>query len=93
MEYNEQNLPVNDTALLKMLIDSMIERQNEQSQTIADLRRQVEAVVARQDEVQHFTTEEFGQQVVEQVMLAMPAIQAAAMKKAKARPVIGGSRQ
>ena len=83
MEYNDQNKPVNDTVLLKMLIDTIIERQNDQAQTIADLRAKLEAVEARQDEAQHFTTQEFGQQVVEQVVIAMPAIQAAAMKKAK----------
>ena len=83
MEYDDKNKPSNDTALLKMLIDTMIERQNEQSQTIAELRSQLADVTLRMDEATHMTSDDYGQQVVQQIMAAMPAIQAEAIKAAK----------
>jgi division protein CdvB (Snf7/Vps24/ESCRT-III family) len=80
MEYDNQNKPIDVTQLA---IQNVTERLNEQSRTIADLRSQLEAVEARLDEATHMTSEEYGNQVVEQVMAAMPIIQAEAMKGTK----------
>ncbi len=93
MEQNEDKKRLMSEETLKALIDLVITRQNEQAQIAAHLRTRIEALEARMDEATHMTSDEYGQQVVEQIMASLPAIQAAAMKKAKARPVIGGSRQ
>ncbi len=80
MEYDDQNKPIDVTQLA---IQNVTERLNEQSRTIAELRSQLEAVENRLDEATHMTSEEYGNQVVEQVMAAMPIIQAEAMKGTK----------
>jgi hypothetical protein len=61
----------------------LTERQNETSRAIADLRTALDVLALRLDEAEHMTSEEYGNQVVKQVMEAMPAIQAAAMKQTK----------
>ena len=89
MEYDDQNNPQTypqDIATLKLMIETITVRQNEQSGTIADLRTRLEAAEARLDEATHMTSEEYGNQVVEQVMAAMPVIQAEAMKATKRQP-------
>lgn len=80
MEYDDQNKPQDVTQLA---LQNITERLNEQSRTIADLRTRLEAAEARLDEATHVTSEEYGNQVVEQVMAAMPIIQAEAMKGTK----------
>lgn len=80
MEYDDQNNPID---LTQLAIQNVTERLNEQSRTIAELRSQLEAVENRLDEATHMTSEEYGNQVVEQVMAAMPIIQAEAMKGTK----------
>ncbi len=80
MEYDDQNKPQDVTQLA---LQNVTERLNEQSRTIADLRTRLEATEARLDEATHMTSEEYGNQVVEQVMAAMPIIQAEAMKGTK----------
>ena len=80
MEYNEHNKPQDVTQLA---LQNITERLNEQSRTVADLRTRLEATEARLDEATHMTSEEYGNQVVEQVMAAMPIIQAEAMKGTK----------
>ena len=86
MEYDDQNNPQTypqDIATLKLMIETITVRQNEQSGTMADLRTRLQAAEARLDEATHMTSEEYGAQVVEQVMAAMPIIQAEAMKGTK----------
>lgn len=80
MEYDDQNKPQDVTQLA---LQNITERLNEQSRTIADLRTRLEVTEARLDEATHMTSEEYGNQVVEQVMAAMPIIQAEAMKGTK----------
>lgn len=80
MEYDDQNKPQDVTQLA---LQNITERLNEQSRTVADLRTRLEATEARLDEATHMTSEEYGNQVVEQVMAAMPIIQAEAMKGTK----------
>ncbi len=80
MEYDDQNKPQDVTQLA---LQNVTERLNEQSRTIADLRTRLEVTEARLDEAAHMTSEEYGNQVVEQVMAAMPIIQAEAMKGTK----------
>lgn len=82
MEYNDKNekLP---KATVQMLLQQIILRQNDQAQQIADLRAALALATTRMDEADHMTSEEYGAQVVQQVMNAMPAIQAAAMKSVK----------
>ena len=80
MEYDDQNKPQDVTQLA---LQNITERLNEQSRTVADLRTRLEVTEARLDEATHMTSEEYGNQVVEQVMAAMPIIQAEAMKGTK----------
>jgi division protein CdvB (Snf7/Vps24/ESCRT-III family) len=80
MEYDDHYKPQDATQLA---LQNITERLNEQSRTIADLRTRLEAAEARLDEATHMTSEEYGNQVVEQVMAAMPIIQAEAMKGTK----------
>jgi len=80
MEYDDHNKPQDVTQLA---LQNVTERLNEQSRTIADLRTRLETAEARLDEATHMTSEEYGNQVVEQVMAAMPIIQAEAMKGTK----------
>ncbi len=82
MEYNEHNQPADDK-LTALALVNMTERLNDAYRAIADLRSAVDSLAARVDEADHMTSEEYGNQVVKQVMEAMPAIQAAAMKQAK----------
>ena len=82
MEYNEHNQPVDDK-LTALALVNITERLNDAYRAIAGLRSAVESLAARVDEADHMTSEEYGNQVVKQVMEAMPAIQAAAMKQAK----------
>lgn len=93
MENDDGNTPVTDAETLKALIDLVITRQNEQAQAVANLRTKMEALEARMDEATHMTSDEYGQQVVEQIMASLPSIQAAAMKKAKAKPAARGVRR
>lgn len=82
MEYTEQNQPADDK-LTALALTNITERLNDAYRAIADLRSAVDTLTARVDEADHMTSEEYGNQVVKQVMEAMPAIQAAAMKQAK----------
>lgn len=83
MEYDENNKPLDELSMLKLMIETLNNRQNEQSLTIAELRSQLSDQAKRLDEADHMTSEEFGAQVVTQVMAVMPAIQAEAMKATK----------
>lgn len=84
MEYDPQNHPQTyPQDATQLALQNVTERLNEQSRTIADLRTRLEAAEARLDEATHMTSEEYGNQVVEQVMAAMPIIQAEAMKGTK----------
>lgn len=78
MEYT--NTPPDLTG---MMLQQITERLNEQARAIADLRTALDAATHRLDEADHMTSEEYGAQVIQQIMASMPAIQAAAMKKAK----------
>ncbi|MEG8014060.1 hypothetical protein [Sphingomonas sp. 22R3R2A-7] len=80
MEYDDHYKPQDATQLA---LQNITERLNEQSRSIADLRTRLEAAEARLDEATHMTSKEYGNQVVEQVMAAMPIIQAEAMKGTK----------
>lgn len=82
MEYNDKNEKLPD-ATVQMLLQQIILRQNDQAQQIADLRATLALTAKRMDEADHMTSEEYGAQVVQQVMNAMPAIQAAALKSVK----------
>ena len=82
MEHNEQNNQLPDPTV-QMLLEQIILRQNEQARQIADLRAALDTVAVRIDEADHMTSEEYGSQVVQQIMASMPAIQAAAMKQTK----------
>lgn len=82
MEYDDKNKPLDNDAMT-LVLQNVTERLNEQSRTIADLRTLVEALEARMDEATHMTSDDYGQQVVQQIMAAMPAIQAEAIKAAK----------
>ena len=82
MEYTEQNEPA-DRRVMAMALSNITERLNDAYRAIAELRTAVDALTARVDEADHMTSDEYGNQVVKQVMEAMPAIQAAAMKQAK----------
>lgn len=94
MEYNEPgSAPKSDPVLMQSLIETVIARQNDQAQAIADLRTKLERIEAVLDEATHMTSDEYGQQVVEQIMASLPAIQAAALKKAKAKPLNRGGRR
>ncbi|MEG3162985.1 hypothetical protein U1701_00075 [Sphingomonas sp. PB2P19] len=87
MEYTETNQPIDTaTTATNIALQHMTERMNEMSRTIADLRSDIGLMASRMDEAEHMTSEEYGNQVVEQVMEAMPAIQAAAMKATTKRP-------
>ena len=87
MEYNEHNRPLDGNSnAINLVLAHLTQRQNEQSHTISDLRRDIELMAIRLDETEHMTSEEYGNQVVEQVMAAMPVIQAEAMKATKRQP-------
>jgi hypothetical protein len=87
MEYDENNQPLDGNSnAINLVLAHLTQRQNEQSQTIADLRKDIELMASRMDEAQHMTSEEYGNHVVEQVMAAMPIIQAEAMKATKRQP-------
>lgn len=87
MEYNEHSQPLDGNSnAINLVLAHLTQRQNEQSQTIADLRKDIELMASRMDEAQHMTSEEYGNHVVEQVMAAMPIIQAEAMKATKRQP-------
>lgn len=83
MEYDDNNKPVTEPSTLQMMVELLTVRQNEQALAIAELRSQLADLAKRLDEVDHMTSEEFGAQVVTQVMAVMPAIQAEAMKATK----------
>lgn len=78
MEYNH-----NPADPVHLALHNLTERLNEQSRQVADLRNTVAELEARLDAADHMTSEEYGAQVVQQVMAAMPAIQAAALKQVK----------
>ncbi|MBB5710837.1 hypothetical protein [Sphingomonas xinjiangensis] len=78
MEYQH-----NPTDPVHLALHNVTERMNEQVKRLADLEAMVASLVQRLDEADHMTSEEYGAQVVEQVMAAMPAIQAAALKASK----------
>lgn len=82
MEYNDKNEPLASSAI-QLVLEHLTIRQNELAQQMADLRTLVDRVAKRMDEADHMTSEEYGQQVVQQIMANMPAIQAQAMKAAK----------
>lgn len=82
MEYTEQNTPV-EMNMTAVGLANITERLNDAYRAIADLRTALDALTLRLDEADHMTSEEYGSQVVKQVMEAMPAIQAAAMKATK----------
>ena len=87
MEYDENNQPLDGNSnAINLVLAHLTQRQNEQSQTISDLRSCIDLMAVRMDETEHMTSEEYGNQVVEQVMAAMPAIQAGAMKATKRQP-------
>ncbi|SEM40029.1 hypothetical protein SAMN05192583_0052 [Sphingomonas gellani] len=83
MEYQDNNKPLDELSTLKLMIETLTNRQNEQSLTIAALRAEIAVVGQAMDEATHMTSDQYGQQVIEQIMAALPSIQAAAMKKAK----------
>jgi hypothetical protein len=82
MEYNEKNTPL-ELNMTVVGLANITERLNDAYRAIADLRSALEGIEVRLDEAEHMTSEEYGNQVVKQVMEAMPAIQAAAMKQTK----------
>jgi citrate synthase len=84
MEYDDNNMPLDDT-LTTLALANITERLNDAYRAIAALRTVVEALATRMDEASHMTSDEYGQQVVEQIMAALPSLQAAAMKKTKGR--------
>lgn len=82
MEYDDKNKPAEDR-LTALALSNITARLNDAYRAIADLRCVVNTLTARLDEADHMTSEEYGNQVVKQVMEAMPTIQAAALKQAK----------
>jgi len=68
---------------IHMILAHLTARLNEQSQTIAEIRTDLGTVKVRLDEAQHMTSDEYGAQVVQQIMAAMPTIQQQALKAAK----------
>jgi len=82
MEYDEHNqqAPSLET---QVALANITERLNEAYRAIADMRSHLDALALRMDEADHMTSEEYGQQVVQQIMASMPAIQREAMKQTK----------
>lgn len=83
MEYDDKNEPISEVNATTLMLALLTERQNEASRAIAELRSAIDLITLRLDEAEHMTSEEYGQQVVQQIMNQMPTIQAAAMKQAK----------
>lgn len=82
MGYNEhrQQAPSLET---QVALANITERLNEAYRAIADMRSHLDALALRMDEADHMTSEEYGQQVVHQIMASMPTIQREAMKQTK----------
>ena len=85
MEYDEHNQQALSLET-RVALANITERLNEAYRAIADLRSHLDALALRMDEADHMTSEEYGQQVVQQIMASMPAFRNRPVSRVLSKP-------